>query len=422
MSRVSYPNSEEVGGTGTIGSPANVGGTPLLRAGLTAVGSGNRGGASRRGALSLLSPSTSRPSSSAPTGAGENFHTGAQRWAFYRSFHPRETSDGESDEAPTKHASVNSKVVAAKTLYTNIASRRDVSREDKDCSHEFDYSSADDDRRLRRASRRDGSPLSFEDIRRRGSGGRDEGAPGKSVSKRDRATRRYRGDDEPADTDNDRRRGTSSECREREHSYESSKTGMRRQNSKSRQTEADRVDDESRARKSGDKSSKSISDAISKRPSDEVIHDDDNYYKRSKYVSKIESDDSSSDDEDWHRRRSRKPKQAQWSNQAVVDSRGSLRRKEQWRREYSGSETDVDVKDRARNKLRQEAERRHREGSREHMHSKRRSVHSSNTDGNKDNCRERLTGRRRRSNYLNESDSSDNDCSEHPRCRSQKWR
>ena len=121
MSRGSFLNSVEVGGTGTVGPPKNVGGTPLLRSELNGVGSGTRGGASRRGALSLLSPT--RPSSSAPKSAGEKHHTGAQRGASYRSFHPRETSESDSDEASTRHATVKSKVVVAKTLNNDIATR-----------------------------------------------------------------------------------------------------------------------------------------------------------------------------------------------------------------------------------------------------------------------------------------------------------
>ena len=143
MSCVSYLTSVEVGGTRTVGPPKNVRGTPLLGVGLSAVGFSNRGGTSRRGALSLLSPGNTRPLKSAPIGAGENSHTGAQRGASYMSFRPRETQESDSDESSRRHTIVRSKVVAVKALHNSDATPQNATRDDEDRSYEHDCSTDD---------------------------------------------------------------------------------------------------------------------------------------------------------------------------------------------------------------------------------------------------------------------------------------
>ena len=81
--------------------------------------------------------------------------------------------------------------------------------------------------------------MSYEGIHGWGSRFCDDGNPGIGVSRRDRATRRYRGDYEHTNKDGDMRRSTSDKHRGHEYSYESDDTGRRRRRrsqTKTRQT------------------------------------------------------------------------------------------------------------------------------------------------------------------------------------------
>ena len=75
MSCVSYPTSVEVGGTRAVGPPKNVGGTPLLGVGLSVVGFSNIGVVPVDAGHSPSYPLVKPANSTAPTSAGQNFHS-----------------------------------------------------------------------------------------------------------------------------------------------------------------------------------------------------------------------------------------------------------------------------------------------------------------------------------------------------------